>query len=94
MEESIERVYLKIHGKVQGVGYRYYVQKHANEFGLTGWVQNQPDGTVDAEFQGSSENIEEMINHCFVGPGMAEVSHIDKESIPVKEEEHAFRVKQ
>ena len=93
MEESNIRVYLKIHGRVQGVGYRYFVQKHANDLGLTGWVQNKQDGTVDAEFQGPKENVEEMINFCSVGPGMAEVSHIDKEDQPLKDE-IAFRVKQ
>ena len=93
MQGSNLRVRVHIAGKVQGVGYRYFVQKNARELGLSGWVQNQTDGSVLAEFEGDSADVEQMITLCWSGPSMADVDSIDREELPLKNETE-FRVKQ
>ncbi|OGA47952.1 MAG: acylphosphatase, partial [Betaproteobacteria bacterium RIFCSPLOWO2_12_FULL_63_13] len=53
--------HLRIEGRVQGVGFRFYLQRRARELGVTGWVRNRPDGTVEAVVQGTPEAVETMI---------------------------------
>ncbi|MBT9253234.1 MAG: acylphosphatase [Brockia lithotrophica] len=48
----MKRLFLRIVGRVQGVGYRAFVLREATRRGITGWVRNEPDGTVTAEVQG------------------------------------------
>ncbi|WP_337543100.1 acylphosphatase [Mitsuokella jalaludinii] len=47
-------------GRVQGVGFRRFVQQHASELGLTGWVRNMEDGSVEMEIQGDPEKIDKL----------------------------------
>jgi len=47
----------QVSGRVQGVGFRYFVQQRAQRLGITGWVQNQPDGTVKMEIQGLPDKL-------------------------------------
>jgi len=71
------RAHLVIYGIVQGVGYRYSTYRKAVELGLTGWVRNREDGSVEAVFEGPTEKVEEMIKWCYVGPRGARVDKID-----------------
>lgn len=57
-----------ISGTVQGVGYRFATQDIAKQIGVKGWVRNLPDGRVEAVFEGSKEQVEEMIRWCRQGP--------------------------
>ncbi len=66
-----------ISGFVQGVGFRHFIRSQARELGLTGWVKNVPDGSVEAAFQGPKEKIEEIIKHCKRGPFLSEVEKVD-----------------
>lgn len=66
-----------VSGFVQGVGYRAFVRKNAEELGLTGWVKNLPDGRVEAVLQGKKETIEHMIKRCRKGPFLAEVADVE-----------------
>lgn len=68
-----------ISGTVQGVGYRYFVEQHAQTLHLTGWVRNTEDGGVTAIFQGEAPNIEQMIKLCQKGPGMSDVKQVSYE---------------
>jgi acylphosphatase len=75
-----------ITGFVQGVGFRQHVKKQALALGLTGWVENKPDKTVEAFFQsdkGSKEEdrkiLEEMIEHCKKGSPVSAVEDIEVE---------------
>jgi len=67
---------LAITGRVQGVGYRFYAQKKARELGLTGWVRNRRDGSVEALLQGDSAAVETMIAWCRRGPPSAVVADV------------------
>jgi len=66
-----------IAGKVQGVGFRAWVQDNAREHGLLGWVRNRYDGTVEAFFQGDDMAVEGMLDACIDGPLYAVVSGVE-----------------
>lgn len=55
------RKHIVFYGRVQGVGFRYYAVNKANQLGLTGWVKNLPDGTVEMEVQGEEPLIDQLI---------------------------------
>lgn len=57
-----------VRGDVQGVGYRYTARLVAHEIGVAGWVRNLPDGTVEAEVEGTTEHVDEMLAWMAEGP--------------------------
>ncbi|HUV47201.1 MAG TPA: acylphosphatase [Candidatus Bathyarchaeia archaeon] len=65
-----------ISGKVQGVFFRAYTEKKANELGLRGWVKNLPGGQVEAVFDGVQAKIEEMIEWCWQGSAGSKVTSV------------------
>jgi acylphosphatase len=68
---------LVIHGRVQGVGYRAFVEEEAATFGLDGWVRNRRDGTVEAVVAGPAEAVDAMVASCRKGPFSARVDRVD-----------------
>ncbi len=66
-----------IRGRVQGVGFRAWVERTALSHALEGWVRNRRDGTVEAVFAGAREEVEAMIAACRRGPGLARVDTVD-----------------
>lgn len=68
---------LKVHGVVQGVGYRYFFVRRARDLELTGWVRNRPDGTVESRVEGDRGSIEALISQLKVGPSSASVTRLD-----------------
>jgi acylphosphatase len=75
-------VRLRIAGAVQGVGYRYWTERTAHDLGLSGWVRNRRDGTVEAVVSGPAERVDRMIERCREGPRAARVTSIDVEEEP------------
>jgi acylphosphatase len=69
-------MHLFIGGYVHSVGFRRFVQKHAVEFGLTGWVRNLSDRRVEVVAQGEKEALEKLIEFCKKGPFMADVKGV------------------
>lgn len=67
-----------ISGRVQGVGYRAWTQRQARARGLSGWVRNVTDGTVEALFSGDKDAVEAMIAACARGPLLARVSGVER----------------
>jgi acylphosphatase len=65
-----------IAGRVQGVGYRAWLCGQADDLGITGWVRNRRDGTVEAHFEGPEDAVEELLRGCRRGPALARVSEI------------------
>ena len=74
--ESILTVNIKITGKVQGVGFRYFVLRQAQELGITGWVSNKPNGHVEALAQGDKEDLDQFIAKVKQGPAFSRVDDL------------------
>ena len=89
---EIVRYFGRAHGRVQGVGFRFFVQQTAMDIGLTGWVKNMSDGTVTMEVQGTMENIEDFTRRIRRGAGFIRVERLDMDSMEVKEQEKDFRI--
>lgn len=70
---------VRIHGKVQGVGFRFFATRVARRLGLKGWIQNLRDGAVEAYVEGEDKAIDEWLEELREGPRYAEVSRIDQE---------------
>jgi acylphosphatase len=69
-------VRVRIEGRVQGVGYRYWTERVAGDLGLDGWVRNRRDGAVEALFVGSPDDVAEMLERCRDGPPAAQVTSV------------------
>lgn len=69
--------HLQINGCVQGVGYRYYMSRTARELGVTGWVRNRRDGSVEAMVSGTPAAVEQIIAWARHGPASAAVSGVE-----------------
>lgn len=66
-----------VHGRVQGVGFRYGMVDAAASAGVHGWVRNRRDGTVEALLQGEAAAVEQAIEWCRRGPPGSHVTHVD-----------------
>lgn len=66
-----------VRGSVQGVGFRYFVMRRAVRLGLTGWVANQPDGTVRCVAEGAPEALDELLSLLHSGPPGARVEGVE-----------------
>jgi acylphosphatase len=77
---------LIIAGRVQGVGYRHWLTTRAEAAGLSGWVRNRLDGTVEALIAGETAAVEELVRQCRRGPRLAVVSSIAEEFSEAPEE--------
>jgi acylphosphatase len=64
----MRRVHVIVRGEVQGVGYRYTLKIVAREAGVAGWVRNRRDGTVEAEVEGTPEQVDEVLAWMAGGP--------------------------
>lgn len=73
---NIIRQRVVISGMVQGVFFRVRTQEKARDFGLTGWVKNKADGSVEAVFEGAPEKVEAIIKWCRQGPSGAQVTDV------------------
>jgi acylphosphatase len=78
MSGAIRR--LLIRGRVQGVGYRAWVEHQARRLGLQGWVRNRRDGSVEALFAGADEVVSNMAASCRRGPSAARVDDVVEET--------------
>jgi len=66
-----------VHGRVQGVGFRYAVARAAETRGVSGWAENRPDGTLEAVFEGEPEAVASLVRFCHDGPRGAEVGRVE-----------------
>jgi acylphosphatase len=73
----VERRRVVVHGFVQGVGFRFAVERAARSRGVAGWVRNRPDGTVEAVFEGEPEDVDALVDFCREGPRGAEVERVE-----------------
>ena len=73
------RAHVIVSGTVQGVGFRFSTLDEAIQLGVSGWVRNLPDGRVEAVFEGSKADVEEVIQWCHKGPPAAVVKAVTVE---------------
>ncbi len=90
--ETSIAVAVRITGQVQGVWFRGWVRAEARRLGLTGWVRNQPDGSVAALFVGSGTVVAAMLALCHQGPPPARVHAVETTPIAPVPELAEFRV--
>jgi acylphosphatase len=76
MTETIRAVRLRVSGRVQGVGYRAWTAAMAQALGLSGWVRNCRDGTVEALFAGPADAVAAALSRCHDGPRASRVTAI------------------
>ena len=79
-----------ITGRVQGVGYRAFVETEASRRGLAGWVRNRRDGSVEAVFSGPQHVVDGMLAACGEGPDSSRVDDVEIE--PTDDDVDGFRV--
>lgn len=84
---------VRISGRVQGVGYRYFAERTASALGLTGWVRNLPNGEVEAEVEGSKPAIESWIKQLREGPPLAQVDRLDTSWFLASNKFNTFTIK-
>lgn len=77
MNETIQRLDAVVHGRVQGVGFRYFVVRRARALGLAGWVANQADGSVRCVAEGPSPVLERLLEVLRQGPPGSRVDRVD-----------------
>jgi acylphosphatase len=71
------RLHVLVRGRVQGVGFRWFVRETARDLGLAGWVRNRPDGTVEVAAEGSAVTLERLRDELRNGPPGAAVTSVD-----------------
>ncbi|HEX4191570.1 MAG TPA: acylphosphatase [Stellaceae bacterium] len=77
-------MHLDIAGKVQGVGFRFFVTRSAQHQGLRGWVRNRLDGNVEALLIGEEAAVAAVTEQCRRGPPMGRVDHLD--AVPAQDD--------
>ena len=89
----MKRVMIKAIGRVQGVGFRWFVKQTAERYRLTGWVENQWDGSVWMEVQGSSEVLMLFLQSIQHKHPYARVDSVASRDLPLLEDEKAFYIR-
>jgi len=92
-EKQHSRIHVVIRGRVQGVGFRYFVQKSAKRLSLTGWVRNRLDQSVEVVAEGSQYNLEEFLKELRQGPVSSEVTDINTDWVNYSGEFNKFRIR-
>jgi acylphosphatase len=90
---SGQRLKAVIRGEVQGVGFRWSVQRQAHELGLTGYAENLPDGSVRVEAEGDPDRLDQLEAFLRQGPRWAEVASLDSQRVPATGEFHYFEAR-
>ena len=68
---------VRVTGRVQGVSFRMYAEREAHRLGVTGWVRNEPDGSVALHVEGERQAVDAMVAWCREGPSYATVDAVD-----------------
>ena len=87
---SAQRLRAVVRGEVQGVGFRWSVQRQAGELGLTGYAENLPDGSVRVEAEGDPDRLDQLEAYLRRGPRWAEVESLDVQRVPATGEFRGF----
>ncbi|GAB4574097.1 MAG: acylphosphatase [Anaerolineae bacterium] len=78
----MEQLHAIVHGRVQGVNFRYYTLQEARKRGLVGWVRNRPDLTVEVRAEGPRDQLEQFLAFLHRGSPSANVTRVQAEWLP------------
>ena len=90
---EIVRLHAFVRGRVQGVGFRNFVVNQAARLGLSGWVRNRINGSVEVMAQGKRPAVEALLHDLHRGPAMAYVTKVETEWLPPDPELKSFRIR-
>ncbi|MBI3160412.1 MAG: acylphosphatase [Chloroflexi bacterium] len=76
---ELHRIHAVVHGRVQAVGFRFFVNQFAATLGLSGWVRNRVDGSVELVAEGDKASLERLLALVGQGPPSARVERVDAE---------------
>jgi acylphosphatase len=93
MSSQAMRLRAVVKGEVQGVGFRWAVQRQAGELGLTGYAENLPDGSVRVEAEGDPDRLDQLEAFLHQGPHWAEVASLDSQRAPATGEFRGFQAR-
>ena len=81
-----------VRGRVQGVGFRYFTKRQAEELKITGWVRNLPDGTVEITAKGSPEALEQFMQRLEAGPIGSRVDQVQAQWLEAPGDSKGFEI--
>jgi acylphosphatase len=93
MTEKRARLWLRIKGRVQGVGFRFSAVDEARRLALTGWVRNTSDGEVELVAEGPKDRLQRLATWCHVGPRGAQVTDVEEQWLPYIGDVEVFRLR-
>lgn len=93
MSQQSQRIHAIVFGRVQGVSFRYYTVLRAGELGLTGWVRNLADGTVETTAEGTKDQLDAFVDFLNTGPEGAHVTQLDIKWLEASGEFSDFNVR-
>jgi acylphosphatase len=93
VSDRSSRIEATVRGTVQGVGFRYFVQRRANRLGLRGWVANELDGSVRCVAEGPDEALDELIAVLHRGPPGSHVGTVHLSRTPATNSFDGFRIR-
>lgn len=91
-KKPIERLHATVFGRVQGVSFRFYTRDTASGLGLTGWVANRYDGSVEVVAEGPRAALDQLLEFLQQGPSMAQVEQVQHEFFPATREFKYFAI--
>ncbi len=86
-------VSMTVHGRVQGVGFRYFTRTQAQRLGVYGWVRNRADGAVDIWAEGKENRLRSFIEKVRQGPGHGEVERVELDWTEPTGKDRTFRIR-
>ncbi|MBZ0304943.1 MAG: acylphosphatase [Anaerolineae bacterium] len=89
----MKQLHAIVHGRVQGVNFRYYTQEQAVDLGVTGWVRNLPDRTVEVTAEGSPDQLDKLLTFLHQGPISARVTQVEVNWLPASGRFKGFNVR-
>jgi acylphosphatase len=92
MPAQLKASQVRITGRVQGVGFRDWTAREARLLGLSGWVRNEPDGSVAALLVGPDDAVAAMLERLWKGPRLAAVSDVTAQAVSITEIPTGFRI--
>lgn len=89
----MKRLAIVVHGRVQGVGFRYFAQEIADLLNVCGWTRNKSDGDVEIEAQGDETHLNLFIDKIKKGPANANVTGLRSSEIAIVQNEYTFKIR-